>query len=74
MSLELSHMGHHVLRIIMKQDGILLGHFAGVEGLLWVGPISDITAGGISLIAVKVYWKRIFGKREVSAERVSMID
>lgn len=39
---------------------IILGHFTGVEGLLWAGPISDILAGVISLITVFVYWKSIF--------------
>ena len=39
---------------------IILSAFTSVEGLLWAGPISDITAGILSLIMVKVYWKKIF--------------
>ena len=39
---------------------IILGALTGVEGLLWAGPFSDITAGVLSLIVVKVYWKKIF--------------
>lgn len=39
---------------------IILGVLTGVEGLLWAGPFADITAGIISMITVRVCWKKIF--------------
>lgn len=49
---------------------IILGAVAGVEGLLWAGPIADIVAGIISLTTLKICWKRIFegGKKDHISE------
>ena len=50
-------------QIVLLVPGlIILGYLAGVEGLLWAGPISDITAGVLSLITVRVCWKKIFNE------------
>ena len=41
---------------------MILGYLVGLEGLLWAGPISDISAGVISLVTAGVYWKKLFGE------------
>ena len=38
----------------------LLGAFMGVDGLLWAGPAADLLSGVVSLVLVKIYWKKIF--------------
>lgn len=48
--------------VLLIPSMIILGAVAGVEGLLWAGPISDIVAGVLSLVFVRVYWKKIFPK------------
>lgn len=48
--------------VLLVPSVIILGAFAGVEGLLWAGPISDIVAGLISLITMRVCWKKVFGE------------
>lgn len=48
-------------QIVFLVPGLLiLGATVGVEGLLWAGPIADISAGVISLITVLICWKKIF--------------
>lgn len=48
--------------VILVPAIALLGHFGGVEGILWAGPVSDVLACIISLIMVAAYWKKIFPK------------
>ena len=48
-------------QIVFLVPGLMiLGAWIGVEGLLWAGPISDVVAGILSLITVRIYWKKIF--------------
>lgn len=37
----------------------------GVEGVLWSGLVSDALSGIIALIALRIYWEKIF-KSEVT--------
>ena len=54
--------------IVLIPAIIILGKLAGVEGILWAGPISDALSGIISIIVVALYWKKIFAKGEVKNE------
>ncbi len=39
---------------------LVLPIFMGVEGALWAGPFSDITAFILTVIMLRYYWKKIF--------------
>ncbi len=39
---------------------VLLGFLAGVEGVLWAGPVADIAAFLTAVVLLKRYWGRIF--------------
>ncbi|MDE7248391.1 MAG: MATE family efflux transporter, partial [Lachnospiraceae bacterium] len=43
----------------------ILGSIGGIDWLLRAGPTADTLAGIVSLITVRAYWKKIFGKSEV---------
>lgn len=45
--------------IILIPAIILLGHYGGVEAILWAGPISDILACILSLLMVAGHWKSL---------------
>ncbi len=38
----------------------LLGSLLRVDGLLYAGPAADLLSGIVSLVLIKVYWKKIF--------------
>ena len=43
----------------------ILSSIGGIDWLLGAGPTADTLAGIVSLITVRAYWKKIFGKSEV---------
>lgn len=50
-------------QIVFLVPGLItLGALTSMEGLLWAGPFSYITAGVLSLIMVKIYWKKMFAE------------
>lgn len=38
---------------------------AGIEGVLYTGPVSDLLAFITTVIMLLVYWKKMFGKKEI---------
>lgn len=51
--------------IILIPAMIIFGATMGVEGVLWSGLVSDALSGIIALIALRIYWEKIF-KSEVT--------
>lgn len=50
--------------IFMLPAMYIMGAVMGIDGLLWCGPVADTLSGITAIIAVCVYWKKIFAKGE----------
>lgn len=43
---------------------LLFGYIMGVEGVLWSGLFSDALSGIVALIALRIYWNKIFDNKK----------